>query len=65
MELSKKEREENIKGSFICQKPELVTGKKILLVDDVFTSGATMEECARVLKKAGASSVWGAVVARE
>ena len=64
MELSKEKRRENIKGAFVCQKPIVVRGKKILLVDDIFTTGATMEECARVLKEAGAREVWGAVVAR-
>lgn len=64
VDLKKREREENIKGAFFCQKPESVKNKKILLVDDVFTTGATMEEGARVLKNAGASQVWGIVVAR-
>lgn len=64
IELSGKEREENIKGAFACQKSDILKGKKILLVDDIFTTGSTMEECARVLKKAGAKEVWGIVVAR-
>jgi len=41
-----------------------VKNKKILLVDDVFTSGASMRECAKELKKAGAKEVWGFVLAR-
>lgn len=64
VELKKEEREENIKGVFLCQKPELVMGKKILLIDDIFTTGSTMEQCARLLKEAGAKEVWGIVVAR-
>lgn len=64
VELKKEEREENIKGVFICQKPEIVQGRKILLVDDIFTTGSTMEECNRVLKDAGAKEIWGIVVAR-
>ena len=64
VELKKEEREKNIKGAFICQKSEIVQGRKILLVDDIFTTGSTMEECSRVLKDAGAKEVWGIVVAR-
>lgn len=64
VELKKEEREENIKGVFLCQKPELVMGKKILLIDDIFTTGSTMEQCALTLKRAGAKEVWGVVVAR-
>lgn len=64
VDLKKEEREKNIKGSFSCQKPDLIFGKKILLVDDVFTTGSTMEEGALTLKRAGAKQVWGIVVAR-
>lgn len=64
VELTEEERKENIKGAFSCQHPELVKGRKILLVDDVFTTGSTMEEAARVLKKAGAKEITGIVVAR-
>ena len=64
MELTGKEREENILGVFSCQNKEEIQGKKILLVDDVYTTGATMEECAKVLKSAGAKEIVGAVVAR-
>jgi competence protein ComFC len=65
MELSKEERAENIKGVFDVNNQEKIRGKKILLVDDVYTTGATMEECARVLKQSGAKEVWGIAVARE
>ena len=64
IELTGLEREENIKGAFSCQNAERIKGKKILLVDDVYTTGATMEECARVLKEMGAREVWGVVVAK-
>ena len=63
--LSGKEREENIKGVFSIKNIEKIRGRKILLVDDVYTTGSTMEEGARVLKTAGAKEIWGVAVARE
>jgi competence protein ComFC len=65
MELSKEEREQNIKGVFEIKNAEKIKGKEIMLVDDVYTTGSTMEEAARVLKQAGAREVWGITVARE
>lgn len=59
---NKKLRVENVKGAFKIR--EEVRGKNILLVDDVFTSGASMRECTKVLKRAGAKKVWGLVLAR-
>jgi len=64
IELSEEERKINIVGVFAVQNPEFVTNKKILLVDDVYTTGSTMEEAANVLKEAGARQVFGVVVAR-
>lgn len=58
-----KKRKENIKGVFSCHLPEKVKGKKILLIDDVCTTRATLEEATKVLKKAGAKQVWAAVIA--
>ncbi len=65
VELKKEARERNIKGAFILKNPQLIQGKKIFLVDDVFTTGSTMEECAKILKQGGAKKVWGLAVARE
>lgn len=65
MELSKTERENNLAGAFIIKNPEKISGKKIFLVDDVYTTGSTMEECARTLRTASAKSVWGITLARE
>ncbi|MFN7088697.1 MAG: ComF family protein [Candidatus Paceibacteria bacterium] len=62
--LKENERLKNLNGAFKCLKPELISGQKILLVDDVYTSGATMNECAKVLKEAGAKEVIGLVIAR-
>ena len=55
--LSPKERLKNVKGAFKVKRPEALRGKKILLVDDVFTTGATIEECSRALKSAGVREV--------
>jgi len=63
-ELTNKDREKNIKDVFACKNPVLVQKRKVLLADDVYTTGATMEEAAAVLKEAGASEVWGITVAR-
>jgi competence protein ComFC len=64
MKLTRGKRLENMKGTIECVDRELVRGKKVLLIDDVATTGATLSECAKVLKEAGAKKVWGAVVAR-
>jgi len=60
----KKTRAENIAGAFSVRSPEEAKGKIVLLLDDVYTTGATMRECATVLRKAGAAEVWGVTVAR-
>ena len=64
IELSGKQREENTKGVFLVKRKELIIGKKIVLVDDIYTTGSTMQECARVLKSAGAKEIIGMVIAR-
>ena len=53
-----KQRKENVKGVFVVKNTEHIKGKKILLVDDVMTSGATFYELNHVLRKAGASAVY-------
>jgi len=58
------QRRENLRGAFAVARAEQVTGREVLLVDDVYTTGATASECARVLRRAGASRVWVATVAR-
>jgi ComF family protein len=62
--LTRHQRRENMRGAFVVTAPELVSGREILLIDDVFTTGTTVSECARVLRRAGASKVWVATVAR-
>jgi ComF family protein len=55
--LSAKERKENVKGAFKVNLKDSIKGKKILLVDDVFTTGATLDECATELLESGALDV--------
>ena len=57
-------RRENIRNAFVCVRRD-VSGKRILLIDDVCTSGATLNSCAASLKSAGAASVWGLTLAKE
>ncbi|BCS55147.1 amidophosphoribosyltransferase [Geobacter sp. SVR] len=64
IELDAGERRANVRGAFAVDNPSQVTGKRILLVDDVFTTGSTVDECARVLKKAGACHVTVITMAR-
>ena len=63
-ELSEKERRKNVKGAFAIRPEVDVSGRRVVLVDDVLTTGATVEECARVLLGAGAAEVSVAVIAR-
>ncbi len=58
------ERQSNVAGAFTCRDGRL-RGKQVLLIDDVTTSGATLNTCAGALKSAGAVSVWGLVMAAE
>lgn len=56
-ELTLADRKDNIKGAFRVSCPERITGRNVLLVDDIFTTGLTLDECAKTLKKAGAKQV--------
>jgi ComF family protein len=62
--LTRHQRRENMRGAFSVALPGPIAGREILLVDDVFTTGTTVSECARVLRRNGASKVWVATVAR-
>lgn len=61
--LNAKQRAENVKNAFVITKPEMISGKKVILVDDVMTTGATLNECAGMLLAAGAKSVLAATLA--
>jgi ComF family protein len=62
--LKREARRKNVKDAFSIIYPETVKDKKILLVDDVFTTGYTLNECARILKKSGATTVICLTLAR-
>ena len=64
-ELSGRERAENLKNAFAVIGEEAIQGKNILLIDDIFTTGATMTECARILRSAGAGAVHAVVLASD
>jgi ComF family protein len=62
--LSAAERDRNVRGAFRAERKEWIDGRMLLLVDDVMTTGATVGECSRVLKEAGAAGVYVVTVAR-
>lgn len=64
VELADEERKENIKGAFWIKDKKLIKNKSVLLLDDVYTTGSTMAECAKTLKESGAKKIIGIVVAR-
>ena len=57
-------RRDSVGGAFEVRRPEPIAGSRILLIDDVFTTGATVSECAAVLKSAGAADVYVLTIAR-
>jgi len=62
--LTRNQREQNLKGAFALRTPKALAGRRVLLVDDILTTGATARECARTLKRAKASGVDVLVLAR-
>jgi ComF family protein len=62
--LTRHQRRENLRGAFAVGDPARLLNRDVLLVDDVYTTGTTASECARVLRRAGAARVWVATVAR-
>jgi len=62
--LTSHQRRENLRGAFSVARAAEVNGREVLLVDDVYTTGTTASECARVLRRGGASKVFVATVAR-
>jgi ComF family protein len=62
--LTSRARRINVRGAFLVPDPQAVTGKQILLIDDIFTTGATARSASQALLRAGAHSVWVATLAR-
>ena len=62
--LTRHQRRANLRGAFAVRRPEQIAGREIILVDDVYTTGTTASECARVLRRAGAAEVYVATAAR-
>lgn len=63
-DLTPPQRRRNVKGAFALRKGHPFSDKVVLLVDDITTSGATLTECARTLKAAGADKVYAAIIAK-
>jgi ComF family protein len=63
-QLSREERLANVRNAFAMRKGQQLNGQRLVLLDDVFTTGATTSACAQVLRAAGAAEVWVWTVAR-
>ena len=62
--LTRHQRRANLRGAFVALRPGGIAGREIILVDDVYTTGTTASECARVLRRAGAAEIYVATAAR-
>jgi ComF family protein len=62
--LTPRQRRQNVRGAFVVADPTAVKNKHILLIDDIFTTGATARSIAKVLLRSGAATVWVATLAR-
>jgi predicted amidophosphoribosyltransferase len=62
--LTRRERRRNVSGAFEMSKSAEVRGRAVLVIDDVFTTGATLNECARILRESGAARIAVLTIAR-
>lgn len=62
--LSPHKRRVNVRGAFFVPHPATIAGRNVLLIDDIYTTGATARACSTALRRAGAASIWVATVAR-
>lgn len=63
-QFDRRDRMQNLRNAFVLSQNADIKEKKFILVDDVFTTGSTLDECARVLLEGGASAVWAVTAAR-
>lgn len=63
--LTKTQRTQNIKDAFFVKNIDKIKNKKIILVDDIYTTGSTVNECSKVLKKAGAKKICVVTIAKD
>ena len=63
--LNKEEREKNIKGAYELKNIETIKNKRILLIDDIYTTGSTLNECAKILKKANPNKIDCLTIAKD
>jgi len=62
--LNPAQRRRNVRGAFAVPRPAVVLGRDVVLIDDIYTTGATARACAQALERAGARAVWVATIAR-
>ena len=62
--LSRKSRHKNLRRAFAVRRPDAIANKRILLIDDVFTTGTTVNECAKTLRRAGSADVFALTLSR-
>ena len=63
--LTKAQRKQNVKGAFLITDITKIIGRKIILVDDIYTTGSTVNECSRILKLAGAKEICVVTIAKD
>ncbi len=63
--LTKTRRAKNVKGAFFVTDNTIIEGKKIILIDDIYTTGSTVNECSKLLKKAGAKEICVVTIAKD
>jgi len=63
--LNKKEREKNVKDAFAIRNTKNIVSKKVILFDDIYTTGNTVNECSKILKEAGAEEIVVLTIAKD